>query len=160
MQRRATCSDPSKVRAVGVVGDVYRLLATGVDTDGKYSTLEALIPPGGGPPLHVHSREEESFFILEGEVTFQLGEETLVATTGMFANVPIGLKHCFQNKSNRQARMLITVAPAGLEEMFIEVGTALSEGTSQGIPPTPDDIQRLLNAAPRYGITIFPPEQH
>jgi len=56
---------------VAVVGDVYRFLATGEDTNGKYALLEAIVPPGGGPPPHVHSREEEGFYILEGEITSQ-----------------------------------------------------------------------------------------
>ena len=62
-------------RAVSVVGDVYRFLATGEDTDGKYALWEAVVPPGGGPPPHVHSREEEGFYVLEGEITFQVAEE-------------------------------------------------------------------------------------
>src|SRR5881394_1594984 len=58
-------------RTIAVVGDVYRFLATGDDTNGKYALWEAIVPPGGGPPPHVHSREEEGFYILEGEITFR-----------------------------------------------------------------------------------------
>src|SRR6202046_3719401 len=71
-------------RAIAVVGDVYRFLATGEDTNGKYALWEALVPPGGGPPPHVHSREEEGFYILEGEITFTIGEKGVVATARMF----------------------------------------------------------------------------
>ena len=60
-----TIRTPSKGRTVAVVGDVYRFLATGEDTNGKYALWEALVPPGGGPPPHVHSREEEGFYVLE-----------------------------------------------------------------------------------------------
>ena len=59
-------------RTVALVGDVYRFLATGEDTNGKYALIEALVGPGGGPPPHVHSREEEGFYILEGEITFTI----------------------------------------------------------------------------------------
>ena len=58
---------------ITLVGDVYRFLATGEDTNGKYALFEALVPPGGGPPPHVHSREEEGFYVLEGEITFSVG---------------------------------------------------------------------------------------
>ena len=80
---------PAQGRTVAVVGDVYRFLATGEDTNGKYALWEALVPPGGGPPPHVHSREEEGFYLLEGEITFTIGENRLVATAGMFANMPV-----------------------------------------------------------------------
>ena len=103
-------------RTVAVVGDVYRFLATGEDTNGKYAMWEAIVPPGGGPPPHVHSREEEGFYVLEGEITFTIGETRLVAGTGMFANMPIGTPHSFKNESSRPAKMLISVAPAGIEK--------------------------------------------
>ena len=65
---------PQEGRTIAVVGDLYRFLATGDETNGKYAMLEAIVPPGGGPPPHTHSREVESFFILEGEITFTVGE--------------------------------------------------------------------------------------
>ncbi len=89
-------------RTIAVVGDVYRFLVTGEDTNGKYALWEAIVPPGGGPPPHVHSREEEGFYILEGEITFTINGERLVATAGMFANMPVGTPHSFKNESDRQ----------------------------------------------------------
>ena len=73
-------------QAFAVVGDLYRFLAVGSETAGKYATIEATVPPGGGPPLHVHSREEESFYILEGEITFTVGDKKIVAGPGTFAS--------------------------------------------------------------------------
>ena len=70
---------PGDGRTVAVFGDVYRFLAMGDDTDGKYALWEAVVPPGGGPPPHVHSREEEGFYVLEGEITLQVGDRRLVA---------------------------------------------------------------------------------
>lgn len=148
---------PPQGRTVAVVGDVYRFLATGTETGGKYALFEAIVGPGGGPPPHVHSREEEGFFILEGEITFQMGSERVVAKAGTFANMPIGTPHAFRNDSDRTARMLISVSPAGLDEMFLEVGVPLAEGATTAQPPTPDEIRRLLAVAPNYGIEILPP---
>ena len=145
-------------RTLAIVGDVYRFLATGDDTDGKYAQFEAIVPPGGGPPPHVHRREEEGFYIVEGEITFQIGDERVVATKGMFANMPVGTPHCFKNESDRPARMIVTVAPAGLEKMFFEVGVPLTEGTVTALPPTATEIENLLTVAPNYGIEIrLPP---
>ena len=63
---KPTINTPPLGRTIAVVGDVYRFLATGEDTSGKYAFWEALVPPGGGPPPHVHSREEEGFYVEVG----------------------------------------------------------------------------------------------
>jgi mannose-6-phosphate isomerase-like protein (cupin superfamily) len=149
-----TIRKPAEGRTIAVVGDVYRFLATGEDTNGKYTLWEAIVPPGGGPPLHVHSREEEGFYILEGEITFTIGENRLVAHTGMFANMPVGTPHSFKNESSRPARMLISVAPGGLEKMFFEFGVPLPEGSTSALPPTREEIEKLVAIAPNYGIEI------
>jgi len=141
-------------RTVSLVGDVYRFLATGEDTNSKYTLIEALVSPGGGPPPHVHSREEEGFYILEGEIAFTIDGKRVVATPGMFANMPVGTPHSFKNETNKLAKMLATVAPAGLEKMFIEIAVPLAEGATTALPPTKEDIEKLLAIAPKYGIEI------
>src|SRR6202166_1319078 len=87
MSHQPTLRTPTEGRTIVVVGDVYRFLATGDDTNGKYAMWEASVPPGGGPPPHVHSREEEAFYILEGEITFQVGEKRI--RTGPYSLDPI-----------------------------------------------------------------------
>lgn len=206
MTRPPTLRTPGEGRTVAVVGDVYRFLATGEDTNGTYAQWEAVVPPGGGPPPHVHSREEEGFYagpthlnslnsrrfssliprfstrsvtpptenglkrrlnldaltlgfyVLEGEITFTVNGERVVATAGTFASMPAGTPHSFRNESDRPARMLITVAPAGLEHMFFEVGVPLAEDATAAPLPTPDEVERLLAVAPRYGIEIRVPQ--
>ena len=157
MPHLSTLRSPKEGRTIAVVGDVYRFLATGEDTNGKYAMWEAIVPPGGGPPPHVHSREEEGFYILEGEITLQVGEERIVATAGMFANMPVGTPHSFKNESSRPAKMLISVAPAGLEQMFFEFGVPLPESVTTALPPTKEEIEKLLAIAPRYGIELLLP---
>lgn len=157
MSKRPTINTPPQGRTVAVVGDVYRFLATGEDTNGKYALWEAVVPPGGGPPPHVHSREEEGFYVLDGEITFSINGERIVARAGTFANMPVGTPHSFKNESERPARMLISVAPAGLEQMFFEVGVPLAEGATTASPPAKDEIEKLLTVAPSYGIEILVP---
>jgi quercetin dioxygenase-like cupin family protein len=141
-----------------VVGDVLRFLATGAETGGRYAALESTVPPGGGQPPHVHSREEESFYVLDGEVAFTMDGERIVAGAGTFVTLPVGSLHYFRNETARPARMLIAMTPAGLEDMFIEVGTPLPPGATTAAPPTPEDIARLRAIAPRFGIEIrLPP---
>jgi len=156
--RQPTVRQSGDGRTVGVVGDVYRFLATGEDTNGKYAMWHATVPPGGGPPPHIHSREEEAFFILEGEIAIYLGEERLVASAGMFANMPIGKLHCFKNETQKPAKLLITVAPAGLEKMFFEIAQPVAPGATSAPPPTEEMIAKLVAIAPTYGIEIkLPP---
>ncbi len=144
-------------RTIGIVGDVYRFLATGNETGGRYAMFEAIVPPGGGPPPHIHRQEDETFYVLEGEITFQVGEETVVAGPGTFVNMPTGNPHAFKNESEQTAKMLISYAPAGLEEYFFEVGQPF-DGE---LPPKPtkEEIDRLLAAAPRYGIEFVLPDE-
>ena len=96
--------------------------------------------------------------MLDGEVTFRHGDEVIRAGPGTFLNMPVGSLHTFRNDTARPARMLVSVAPAGLERMFAEVGQPVAPDAVTAPPPTPEDIQRLLAAAPRYGIDIrLPP---
>jgi len=157
MTHPPTLREPDEGKAVAVVGDVYRFLATGDETDGRYAMWEAFVPPGGGPPPHVHSREEESFFILEGEIAFQVAEQRIVAKAGTFANMPVGSLHSFKNETGEPARMIISVAPAGLEKMFMEAGQPVALGQKPA-PPSKAEIERLLAIAPLYGIEIRLPQ--
>jgi quercetin dioxygenase-like cupin family protein len=151
---QAVLRKPREGRTIAVVGDVYRFLATGEDTNEKYAQWEAIVPPGGGPPPHVHSREEEGFYVIDGEITLTIGDKRLVARAGMFANMPVGTPHSFKNESSKPAKMLISIAPAGLEKMFFEFGVPLPEGSTTTLPPTKEEIKKLLAVAPSYGIEI------
>ena len=143
---------------MAVVGDVYWFLATGDDTNGKYASWISVVQPGGGPPPHLHRREEEAFYVLEGEMTFYIEGKRTVLNAGMFANMPVGVAHHFKNESNGLAKMLVTVAPAGLEKMFFEFGVDVPPGSTTAVPPTQAEIQKLLTLAPSYGIEVLAPK--
>lgn len=157
MPRPAVIKTPGEGQILAVVGDLYTFLATGEDTDGRYAMWEAILLPGGGPPPHLHRREEEGFYVLEGEVAFWVEEQRQVAGPGTLLNLPVGVTHAFKNESDRPARMLVWVAPAGLEKMFWEVGQIVPDRSASPPPVTQADIERLLAAAPRYGIEIMLP---
>jgi quercetin dioxygenase-like cupin family protein len=155
MPNQPTIRKTNEGRTITVVGDVYRFLATSEETSGRYALWEAIVSPGGGPPPHVHTREGEGFYVLDGEITFRIGAQRIVAGPGMFANVSIGTPHSFKNESSKPAKMLIQVAPAGLEQMFVEVGQTVPAGTTVAPPTTPEEIKKLLEIAPRYGVQIL-----
>jgi quercetin dioxygenase-like cupin family protein len=125
-----------------VVGDTYRFLGTG-DTDATYFLMEAVVPPGGGTPPHLHTREEEGFYILDGEFEFTADGESMRAGTGTFVNLPKESRHFFRNVGKRPARMLILCAPAGIEGFF-----AAADGQGP---------EKVVELATRYGIHILPP---
>lgn len=135
----------------GVVGDALTFLATGDDTGGAYAMMESTLTPGGGPPPHIHRIEEESFYILAGEVTFYVGDTRTVAGPGTFVRVPVGTTHRFKNETDKTSRMLITLVPAGLDRMFRELGVPLEPG-QEPPPPSPEEIHRLMSRAAEFGL--------
>ena len=148
---------PGEGPAFSAVGDVYRILATGEQTGGAYVLSEARVLPGGGPPPHIHHREDEAFFVLEGEITFLLGDKKVVAVAGTFIQGPRGIPHAFKNESNAPARMLLQLTPPGFEKFMAEIAQTVPSFDSPSLPVTPADIQKLLAVAPQYGIEILPP---
>ena len=85
------------------------------------------------------------------------GDHKIFATAGMFVNMPIGMPHSFKNESKNPAKILIMVAPAGLENMFFETGVPLTDGSTSALPPTQEEIEKLVKIAPKYGIEILTP---
>ena len=133
-------------------GDHYTFLVTGEESDGAYFAMEALVPPGGGPPPHIHSREDETFYLLEGEIEFRLGDDTLTAGPGDFVNVPRGTVHCFRNAGAETARMVLTFTPAGMERFFEETLEPAPTGAHE-VPDNVDEVAaRYVEAAPRHGL--------
>jgi glyoxylate utilization-related uncharacterized protein len=80
--------------------------------------LENVIAPGDGPPLHTHANEDESWYVLEGDLRFRLGSELRGAPAGSFVFVPRGTPHCFQNVGRQDARILVMFTPSGMERFF------------------------------------------
>ncbi len=145
-----------------VVSDVYRVLATAGDTGGALGLIDAIVPPGGGPPPHVHTREDEFFYILEGEITFYIesasAKAPIIARAGTFLFAPRNQKHRFRNETAKPARMLFGVLPGGMEKLFVDAGTQLSPGLTTPAPVSEPDLIKLAQiAAQKYGCHIDPP---
>jgi len=144
-------------RSILVVGDRYTIKCSGNDTSGAYALVEAIVPPGSGPPPHIHSREDEAFNVLEGELQFHADGLNFTATSGAWVTLARGSLHSFKNTGSKTTRMLIVVTPAGLEAFFLEIGREAIDGETEPVTPTPEDIQKLLQIAPKYGIEIRMP---
>ena len=139
-----------------VLGDLYTFKAVSEETEGKYALMELVIYPQDGTPPHIHSREAEAFYILEGKLEFQLDDRTVIATPGTFLHSPAGQLHRFTNTSSMPAKMLCWATPAGVERFFAEIGTKVEDSLTRP-PVTPADIDKVMAIAPKYGITILPP---
>ncbi len=139
--------------------DLYTFKAIGEETGEAYALCEVIVAPQGGSPPHRHSRENESFYIQDGELEFQLDDRIFAATAGTFLYSPKGQLHRFTNTTTTDAKMLVWVTPAGFEKFIAEVGKAVNGQVSRGAPLSPEDLEKILTAAPNYGIEIVPPPQ-
>lgn len=146
---------PGQGTSLSIVGDIVTFKAVSEDTNGQYTLFEVQVDPDIGPPPHIHHREDEAFYIQEGELEFQLGNQTVIATPGTFLYSPKGHQHNFTNKTNQRAKMLVWCMPAGIEEFFAEVGVPVDDPDGPSRPATPEAIERVLAAAPKYGIEFI-----
>jgi uncharacterized RmlC-like cupin family protein len=134
-----------------IVGDTMTLKATGDSTCGKLVLLENLTAPGGGPPPHVHTREDEFFYVLDGSFEIRIGDEVHALGPGGFAHVPRGTVHNFRNTAETASRILVGFTPAGMEGFFRESGRpATDDGPAP--PLDEDEIARTMVAAEKYGV--------
>lgn len=144
--------EPGEGEILHVINDGIRVLADGAATGGSAFQFECLVPPGSGPPLHRHEREDELFYVLEGNFKFMLDEEEFAAASGAFVYAPKGSLHAFRNTGASPGRLLVTCTPAGLDAAFRAV--RLPEAGSGEIPPT---LEEMTATFARYGVMIEGP---
>lgn len=143
---------------LGIAGGNYRIIISGADTDGSYAVIEMQVPPGGGPPPHAHPDTQEMFYVLEGTVEFHTTAGKTVVHEGGFVNIPFGGSiHCFRNTSGNFARLLCTVVPAGLEQMFREIGQPVQPGEFLPVPEHTAERAAIIEALDKkYNQKTYP----
>ncbi|MCU0987801.1 MAG: cupin domain-containing protein [Acetobacteraceae bacterium] len=141
------------MNALYVGTDMVRILISSDQTGGALALCEVAVTPGGGPPMHVHGREDETFHVLEGEITVWVDGRQHVARAGDTLFGPRGIPHRFQNCTDRPARMLVAMTPGGFEGYFREVGVPAIPG-APAPALGPEVIARFMAHADRYGITF------
>ncbi len=137
--------------------DEVRFLITGEQTGGAFFIAEVSVAPGGGNPPHIHSREEETFYIQEGTLTIQIGEKTVTASAGDVACLPRGIAHCFRNNGNVEVKALVIAVPGGVEKFFAEAFYPASEYPDAPPPMSEAFIGRLMAAAAKCGVQVLAP---
>jgi quercetin dioxygenase-like cupin family protein len=146
-------------RSVWYSGWLLTFLATGEETRGQFALMEQVARKGNVPPRHIHHREDETFYVVEGEMTFLVGDETIKATAGTAVFAPRAIAHSFTIDSE-QVRLLVMVSPAGAEGFFKECSVPAPSMTlpPQGAPPY-SEIQKMMALAPTYGFEFMPPKR-
>jgi quercetin dioxygenase-like cupin family protein len=154
-RRQAVVLGPGEGEAVWFLNSRMTVKATGASTGGRYGLLESTIPPGFSPPLHVHHREDESFYVLEGQLRLQCGDETFVAPAGSYIFLPRDVPHSFRVEGDTPARMLTLETPGGGERFFVDAGRPVEgEGLPAGAPVDVDLLRRVGNV---YGAEVVGP---
>ena len=147
---------PDAGEALWFLGSLVTVKAGVESTRGGVTVMENLAPRGMGSPLHVHRREDEWFYVLDGALTFWVGGDVVEAPAGAFVYGPRDVPHTFVVRSE-QARFLLVTEPAGFERF---VGAVAQPAESRTIPPAPaepPDLERLVAVAAQHGIEITGP---
>jgi mannose-6-phosphate isomerase-like protein (cupin superfamily) len=135
---------------LGIFGDQMWIKLSGADTNGSYAILEGQTPPLGGPPLHRHEREDESFYVVEGEFVFEVDGERFHAGPGASVFAPKGTAHRFQNCGATPGRLLVIVQPAGLDAFFTDIDEA-ARGARE------PDLDVVVPIFKKYGLELLGP---
>ena len=134
---------------VNILGIPMVIRIRGRDTGGVLSAVESHDVPGGGPPPHVHSREDETFQIIEGEYEFTVDEKTFTAKKGATIFAPRGIPHAYRYLGQAPGRLMCVITPAGFERFFEAIG-ALT-------PEQQQDITSVIAIAKEFGLAFLPP---
>ena len=140
--------------AVSFLGALMVPKAQGPGTGQRFDLLDQRVPPGYAPPRHRHEREDEAWYVLEGEASFWCGTDRFSAGPGSFVFLPQGVEHAFLAGPDG-ARLLTLTAPSGFASFVAELGEPATDGSSAA--PASIDAHRLAEVAARYGIVVTGP---
>ena len=133
-----------------VLGSPYRFLATAADTGGDFALLEVVAAPQSAVPLHIHTREDETFFVLEGIMEVQCGDRRFTLEKNSTALLPRNIPHSYGNPANTPSKCLVWITPGGFEKCLEEFARLPA-----GEPPPP---QTLVAIGEKYGLKFPPPK--
>ena len=148
-------AEPGEGEATWFLNSRMVVRARGEATGGAYGLVESWIPAGFSPPLHVHRREDEAFFVLEGRVRFRCADREITGGPGTYVFLPRDVPHTFVVEGDETAHLLTLISPGGGEGFFLDAGRT-PEGPGLP-PPSRPDVEALARVAERYGSEILGP---
>ena len=151
--------EPGTGRATWAMMSLFEHLLEPEAGAGRLGVALVTQPPGVATPLHRHRKEAEAFYVLEGRLDYQAGEEHFELYQGCFIHLPQDIPHAFRIRGETPARFLALTAPGGLLHLYDEVGIPAAErrlpGTD-GLTPE-EEIPRWVEVGPRYGLEVLGP---
>lgn len=138
--------------------DQFRILVSGTNTDEAYTLVEVIVPPGGGVPgLHTHP-QQETFFVLEGELAIDTLRDGApardVLQPGDVAIVPGMAPHTYRNTSSAPARYISVQVPGGFDRFLAELGIPITDPANPPVPSGPPDMQRVMEICARHNVSF------
>lgn len=131
-------------RNLRVLGETVQIRLNRQQTQGAFALICCVTPPQGGVPSHVHSKENETFIVLEGLYEFRVGDSVIHGQPGTCLFAPKGIPHSFQNIGQNSARLMALFSPPGFEEYFEEVDA--------GNSVSPLSLEEIVALAQKYGV--------
>jgi quercetin dioxygenase-like cupin family protein len=156
-QRSPIVVQTGKGESVGIPGEIFTFIARNKDTDGAYATWELLVSPNSGPPLHKHDGIEESFEVLEGEITAEVNGQTYFAPAGSYINIPRGAAHTWKNTGTTMTKIRTLVVPGGMDDYFVAVGRPMQSKSTPIAEFRPGEGKRMAELGTKYGIEYLNP---
>jgi quercetin dioxygenase-like cupin family protein len=140
-----------------VTGLHVRILLGNAQTNDQFAVAEITAHPGDFVPPHTHDPEDEMFYVLEGEVEFDVPGGAITATPGTFIHIPRGVFHGFRNASEADAKLLDIHTPGGFEDFFAEAGTLWPDLSVNPPPGAWVDVPRFIRIAEAHGMEVAKP---
>lgn len=136
-------------KAIWICSNKILFKVTGEDTQGTYSLIEMIVEPQSQVPMHMHTKEDEGLYVIDGELSVNHGQATETISSGFHIFLPKGIPHSYKNIGKKQCRILLFYTPAGFESFLKEIGTEdLANKKEKGV----DEMQGI---AKRYGVEII-----
>jgi mannose-6-phosphate isomerase-like protein (cupin superfamily) len=140
------------------LGTLVYIKASNAQTNGAFTLIEQLAPPGFGPPLHIHHVEDELFWVLEGAVRFRCGDQEVRVEKGGSVFLPKGVPHAFRVEGQSPARVLQLTTPGGFDRFVEEITIPAPEKTLPPAgPPPPDLLERVASLGAKFHFTLVGP---
>src|SRR2546423_15625577 len=144
--------------AIWMLGGLYEVKASSEETGGAATVMEMTIPPGMGPPPHVHAGGE-SVYVLEGTIRYHIDGEQIDADAGSFFHVPEGTVENFEPAGDTPVRLLVMYTPGGIDKVFVAAGEPAQTREMPPPPSSPPDVERIAEIGARYGVDLKLPAQ-
>jgi mannose-6-phosphate isomerase-like protein (cupin superfamily) len=148
---------PHQGRSYWLATDLHTFKVVGADTEGRFTLTEVTARPEFGPPPHIHHRQDETFYVIEGTLEIVYQGKTFTAGPGSVVHLEKGRVHSHRAVGNGPARALAIYTPGGLDQFIAEAGIPATDRSAVPQPPSMPELERIVAIATKYGIEVPPP---